>query len=51
MNEVDDALLNIPPFDAELGFTADADSTLVNDHPSNADLGFVTDSGINFDDD
>ena len=50
VNEADDALLNIPPFDAESGFTADVDSALVNDHPSNADLGFVTDGGINFND-
>ena len=45
VNEADNALLNIPPFDAESGFVADADSALVNDHPSDADSGFVTNSG------
>ena len=51
MNNADNALLNIPPSDAESGFATDTDDALVYDPPSDADSGFATDGGIDFDDD
>ena len=51
VNNADNALLNIPPSDAESGFATDVDDALVYDPPSDADSGFATDGGIDFDDD